>query len=301
MATLSLSVIIVTWNVRDHLSRCLNSLHDACEQDGIAAHVCVVDNASVDGTEKLVRDAYPWVQLITNSDNLGYVVANNLALKQQQAEADLLWLLNPDTIVLPGTARRLLTFMTDHPRAGLVGPKLLNPDGSLQECAFRFPGASQALFSLGLLPRRLYYSSLNGRYPQAAFERDEPFRIDHPLGAAMLVRSKAVQDVGLLDPRFFMYCEEIDWAWRLHNAGWEQWLLPGAQVIHVGGASSQQAIPKATRHLWESRAYLYDKHHSRLTKLMVSLAVRAVFTNRLRRTNDPEWIAAFDGILSAWR
>jgi N-acetylglucosaminyl-diphospho-decaprenol L-rhamnosyltransferase len=249
----------------------------------------------------LVLGSYPWVHLIANRTNLGYVAANNLAIQELRPHTSLLWLLNPDTIVPPGTLSQMLSFVTNHPRAGLVGPKLLNPDGTLQECAFHFPGVLQALFSLDLMPRRLYYSSLNGRYPRAAFELGSPFQIDHPLGAAMLVRSEAVEEVGCLDPRFFMYCEEIDWAWRLESAGWERWLLPGAAVIHVGGASTQQAKPETTKYLWESRAHLYRKHRSRSTRLIVSLAVRCVFAHRRRRTEDRDWVSAYEAIMGAWR
>ena len=295
-----LAIIIVTWNVRHHLARCLDSLRHACLQDGVEAAVWVVDNASTDDTLQLVRDAYPWVHLITNDDNLGYVAANNLAIDLVLARAPWLWLLNPDTVVPPGAIRKLLDFTADHPRAGLVGPKLLNPDGTLQECAFRFPGLSQAFFSLGLMPPRLYYTALNGRYPREAFSQTTPFRIDHPLGAAMLVRSTAVREVGALDPGFFMYCEEIDWAWRLNDAGWECWLVPDAEVLHVGGASSQQAKPETTRYLWESRAHLYRKHRSRATRSIVGLAVRTVFARRRHQTENPAWIAAYDAILRAW-
>jgi N-acetylglucosaminyl-diphospho-decaprenol L-rhamnosyltransferase len=295
------ATIIVTWNVRQHLVHCLDSLRAACQQDSTELSVWVVDNGSSDGTVEMVRSDYAWVRLIANQDNLGYVAANNQAMEQLVDRTRFLWLLNPDTIVSPGALPAMLAFIDDHSSAGLGGPKLLNPDGTLQECAFRFPGMLQALFSLGLAPPRLYYTALNGRYPREAFDQERPFRIDHPLGAAMLVRSEAVQEVGLLDTGFFMYCEEIDWAWRLHNAGWESWLVPDAQIVHVGGASSRQAMPAATHHLWQSRARLYRKHRDRLTWLLVRSMVRSVFAMRHRRTDDKEWAAAYAGIVESWQ
>jgi N-acetylglucosaminyl-diphospho-decaprenol L-rhamnosyltransferase len=299
-STADLAVIIVSWNVREHLVRCLDSLRLTLEADALNAQVWVIDNASADGSAGLVRERYPWVHLEAGQSNAGYVKGNNLALARLLDAARYLWLLNPDTIVKPGDVRALVTFMDEHPRAGLAGPVLLNPDGSLQECAFRFPGLSQALFALGLLPNRLYYTSLNGRYPPERYAQAKPMRIDHPLGAAMMARAAAVREVGFLDDQFFMYCEEIDWAWRMHKAGWESWLVPAARIVHVGGASSRQARPETTAYLWESRARLYRKHRDPLTRWLAGLAVRRVFGRRQREVEDPSWATAYGRILRAW-
>jgi N-acetylglucosaminyl-diphospho-decaprenol L-rhamnosyltransferase len=299
-ATADLAVIIVSWNVREHLDRCLHSLRRALDEDNVEAQVWVIDNASSDGSAALVRERHPWAHLEASEHNLGFVGGNNLAMKQLLGTARYLWLLNPDTLVHPGDVSALLAFMDEHPRAGLAGPVLLNVDGSLQECAFRFPGLSQALFALGLMPNRLYYSALNGRYPTERYTHSQPSRIDHPLGAAMLARADAVRAVGLLDERFFMYCEEIDWAWRMHKAGWENWLVPAARITHVGGASSRQARPETTAYLWESRARLYGKHRNPVTRRLTGLAVRRVFSRRLRQMEEPAWRAAHERILRAW-
>jgi N-acetylglucosaminyl-diphospho-decaprenol L-rhamnosyltransferase len=298
--TTDLAVIIVSWNVREHLDRCLHSLRLALQADTMDAQVWVVDNASTDGSAGMVRDHHPWVHLETAESNLGYVRGNNLAITHLLGDARYIWLLNPDTLVNPGDAKALVEFMDAHPRAGLVGPVLLNLDGSLQECVFRFPGLSQALFALGLMPNRLYHTALNGRYPAGRYTQRAPSRIDHPLGAAMMARADAVRTVGLLDDRFFMYCEEIDWAWRMHKAGWESWLVPASRITHVGGASSQQARPETTAYLWESRARLYSKHKDPLTRWLTQIAVRRVFSQRLQQAEDPVWAAAYTRILEAW-
>lgn len=299
--TLPLAVVIVSWNVREHLDRCLASLRTALDADSVEAIVWVGDNASRDGTAELVRSRHPWVQLEAFPENLGYVRANNHALSALAGRASHYWLLNPDTIVAPGAIRAMLDFMETQSDAGLVGPKLLNADGSLQECAFRFPGFTQALYSLELMPRRFYYTALNGRYPRERFNRGAPMRIDHPLGAAMMARREAIDAVGHLDEAFFMYCEEIDWAWRMRKAGWHTYLLPTVAVTHLGGASSQQARPAATAHLWESRAHLYRKHHGLITVALVRVFVRYVFRRRLADAETPEWVAAYRRILAAWR
>jgi len=298
---LPLAVIIVSWNVAAHLDRCLTSLKHALTTDEVEAVVWVIDNGSVDDTVEMIRERHPWVELHAQETNLGYVRANNLGLTALLDRAEAIWLLNPDTLISEGAIRTLLAFLGTHPGAGLLGPKLLNADGSLQECAFRFPGLTQTLFSLGKMPDRLYYTALNGRYAPALFEQQDGFVIDHPLGAAMLARADAVRDVGLLDDGFFMYCEEIDWAWRMRKAGWQTWLVPSSEVTHIGGASSQQARPATTAYLWESRIRLYRKHRGWLTQALTRGLVRRTFSVRLAQAESANWATAYDRILTAWR
>lgn len=294
-----LAVIIVSWNVRELLERCLTALRADLQHSGLASAVYVVDNASTDGSADAVRERYPWVELVAAEENLGFVRGNNLILDRLRSDPpELLWLLNPDTEVQPGCTETLARFFTAHPHAGMAGPRLLNADGSLQHSAFRFPGLAQPLADLGLLPPRLYETRLNGRYPRQCYDAGQPFRIDHPLGAAMMVRGDAFAQVGGLDERFFMYCEEIDWAWRIHKAGWDVWLVPEAQVVHFGGASAGQARAETTAHLWESRARLYHKHRGALTRAVVGTLVRRHFSRQTPAT--PEWAAAYHRILSAW-
>ena len=300
----TLGVVIVSWNVKNLLDDCLLSLREELDRAEMPADTWVVDNASADGSAEMVRERHPWVHLHASAENLGFVRGNNLILeqlRQQEATtdccADFVWLLNPDTTIQPGALATLLQFFEEHPRAGLVGPQLLNPDGSVQTSAFRFPDLLQPLFDLGWLPQRFYYTRFNGRYPESN-TGGQPFRIDHPLGAAMMARSAAIQQVGLLDPQFFMYCEEIDWAWRMRKAGWESWLVPDATVVHYSGASSKQARPQTTAHLWESRARLYRKHRGPLTRAIVATLVRSTFSKIAAET--PEWQTAYERILKAW-
>jgi GT2 family glycosyltransferase len=299
----SLAVVIVSWNVAEPLSRCLDSLHTESAGSPVRSSVWVLDNDSEDDTSERVRNDYPWVHLIQSAENLGFVAGNNRVLHRLlkvESPPDYIWLLNPDTIVHPHAVELLLAFMDSHPRAGLVGPKLLNTDGTLQTCAFRFPGVIQPLFDLHLMPERLYHTRLNGRYPRSWFDQGDPFQIDHPLGAAMLARTQTIREVGLLDPDFFMYCEEIDWAWRMRDAGWRAWLVPEAEVTHIGGASTDQARPKTTRYLWQSRALLYAKHHKRWVRWLVGQMVRYVFKARLAKADTTAWREAYKSIISAW-
>ncbi len=302
LPTPDLAVIIVSWNVETLLRDCLLSLREELGRAGVGADVWVVDNASTDGSAEMVRERHPWVHLEVSRDNLGFVRGNNLILErlQQQGLPDFVWLLNPDTTLRPGALPALLRFFDEHPRAGIIGPQLLNPDGSAQTSAFRFPDLLQPLFDLGWLPQRFYYSRCNGRYPESV-ANERPFRIDHPLGAAMMARGTAIRQVGVLDPQFFMYCEEIDWAWRMRQAGWEAWLVPAARVIHYGGASTSQARPATTAYLWESRARLYRKHRDPLTRALVSVVVRYTFSRKAASAPTNEWRAAYSKIVAAWQ
>lgn len=299
VATPTLAVIIVSWNVKNLLDVCALSLREEIGHTNVHAEVTVVDNASTDGSVTMMRERHPWVHLHASTENLGFVRGNNLILEQLKARGlpDYVWLLNPDTTIQPGALATLLGFFEKNPHAGLVGPQLLNPDGSAQTSAFRFPDVLQPLFDLGWLPQRFYYTRFNGRYPDTG---SQPYRIDHPLGAAMMARGAAIQQVGLLDPQFFMYCEEIDWAWRMRKAGWETWLVPEAKVIHYGGASTNQARPATTAYLWESRAKLYRKHRDRFTRALVSAVVKRTFAKRAANAPTEEWRAAYARIIAAW-
>ena len=298
----TLTVVIVSWNVKNLLDDCLSSLREELKRTDVRAEVEVVDNASADGSAEMVRERHPWVHLHASTENLGFVRGNNLILERLQRDGytDYVWLLNPDTTIQPGALSILLHFFAEHPHAGLIGPQLLDPDGSSQTSAFRFPDLLQPLFDLGWLPQRFYYTRLNGRYPERG-AGEQPFHIDHPLGAAMMARSAAIQEVGVLDPQFFMYCEEIDWAWRMRKAGWQAWLVPEAKVVHYGGASTNQARPATAAYLWESRAKLYRKHRDPLIRALVRAVVRRTFSQKATSAPTDEWRAAYTKIVEAWQ
>ncbi|MCS7055842.1 MAG: glycosyltransferase [Thermoflexales bacterium] len=289
MPMVMLAVVIVSWNVRDLLRTCLDSLLADLEASGIPSCIVVVDSASTDETPAMVRAEFPAVELIACDDNIGYVKGNNLALthlgiagKVGQAVAQparlacasfrFAWLLNPDTVVHRGAAKALLDFMEAHPRCGLCGPKLLNPDGSLQHGAFALPGLVQLALETQPVLWRFRDTWLDGRYAAAQYE-GPPFRVGHPLGAAMFARVEAIRQVGLLDEGFEMYAEEVDWAMRMHKAGWEIWCVPQAVVTHYGGASSGQVSERAERLKWRSRQRYYRKHYGPLKRW---LAMRLV-------------------------
>jgi len=298
-----LGVIIVSWNVRDLLGACLRSLLDDLECSSLRAQVWVVDNASSDGTPAMVAGGFPEVRLIASDENLGFAAGNNLALREisnlKSQVLEYIWLLNPDTEVLPGATAALLAALEADPRAAVAGAKLLYPDGSLQPSAFRFPGLVQLAFEFFSLPSRFYDTPLNGRYPRRLYEGEVPFPVDHPLGAAMMVRMEAVAQVGLMDEGYRMYCEEIDWCWRMRQAGWRALCVPAARVIHHAGRSTTQVPVRSFTNLWISRARLYARHHGPVTHRLARAMVRTGMRRRMRGVS-PEMIAACRQVIHAW-
>ncbi len=282
MSQVDLSIVIVSYNVRDLLARCLASIVTspggaAIQRSAVrrrpSIEIFVVDNASSDDSAAMVRERFPSVCLIENRDNRGFAAANNQAFAQTHGRYVLM--LNPDTEVRAGASEALIGFMDAHPRAGACGGKLLYGDGSVQHSAFRFPTLAQILLDFFPLNWRLTDSRWNGRYPRSWYARGEPFEIDHPLGADLLVRRAAAEQVGWLDDRFFIYCEEIDWCMRCKRAGWQIWCVPQAEIVHHEAQSTRQFRDKMFVELWRARARLFQKHYTRAFRFAARLIVKA--------------------------
>jgi hypothetical protein len=205
-------------------------------------------------------------------------------------------MLNPDTVVRAGALETLVKFM-DAPasrRAGVCGGKLLYADGTLQHSAFAFPTLAQIFLDFFPLHWRLSDSRLNGRYPREWYAHGEPFQIDHPLGADLMVRREVVdpasssgtaQQVGWLDDEFFIYCEEIDWCIRIKRAGWQVWCVPQAEIVHHEAQSTRQFRDEMFVELWRARARLFDKHYLRAFRSAAWQIVRAGLWNEARKAH----------------
>jgi GT2 family glycosyltransferase len=291
-----LAVIIVTWNTRDLTVNALRSLYADLETSGLTAVVYVVDNASTDGTAESIRVLFPQVKLIVSAENLGFGGANNLAIRQIMTEPDpptAIYLLNSDTLTQIGATRALYDALFSNPRIGLVGARLSYEDGSFQHSAFAFPGLKQLWVEFFPTPGRLIESTFNGRYPKSLYERGTPFPVDFVLGATMMLRREVIEQMGMFDEQFFMYCEEIDWEWRIHDAGWQVMCVPAAQVTHLAGQSTRQVRPRSLVNLWTSRLLLAKKHYPRwkhpLARILIALGSR----RKLTQTSDAEVRAAY--------
>lgn len=271
-ASLDLSIVIVSFNVRELLGRCLDSVIGRAPA-ALKFETWVVDNASSDDSAAMVRAKFADVLLIENKDNRGFAAANNQGFAESHGRYVLM--LNPDTVVRQGALETLVNFMDEHPRAGACGGKLVFPDGSLQHSAFGFPTLIQVLLDFFPLNWWLTESRLNGRYPRSWYARGEPFPIDHPLGADFLVRRQAAEQVGWLDENFFLNCEEIDWAMRIKRSGWEIWCVPHAEIVHYEAQSKKQFWDESFVNLWRARVRLFDKHYSPAFRWSMRWIVRA--------------------------
>ncbi len=305
---MDLAIIIVSWNVRQLLKGCLTSIyqslaHSAQEGLELAAGVWVVDNHSADGSPQMVEEHFPQVQLIANQANSGFAAGNNqgitAALEQQPR---YLFLLNPDTVVRGRALETLLQFMDRTPQTGMAGARLVYGDGSFQHSAFGFPGLAQIAIDLWPLPTRVHESKLNGRYPRDRYAADAPpFPIDHPLGAAMLVRCQVVETVGMMDTNFYMYCEEIDWALRIRAAGWDIYCVPAAEIVHYDGQSTSQIQVESVLNLWRSRRQLYVKHFPAGKVRLAGWLVRLGMWNKARRADTEALKAAYRQAAQIWK
>ncbi|MFN2190290.1 MAG: glycosyltransferase, partial [Candidatus Promineifilaceae bacterium] len=200
---MDIAVVIVSWNVREYLANCLRSVYADLERSGLDGEVWVVDNASTDGTQELLSDLFASTKLIVNDGNPGFGAANNQGMRAASANGQVpkyYLLLNPDTLIRPYALKHLVQCLESYPKAGVAGARLVYSDGRFQHSAFTFPGLAQLTFDLYPLPARLYESRLNGRYPRRLYDSSrEPFEIDHPLGAAMLVRTDVAITTGGFD------------------------------------------------------------------------------------------------------
>ncbi len=267
-----LSVIIVSYNTRDLLIQCLSSvLNQTVEVD---LEIVVVDNDSTDGSASEVKAKFPQVQVLMNERNIGFSKANNQALRLTKGRYVVL--LNPDTLVLDNALDRMVNFMRNHRGAGILGCRILNPDGTLQRSAFPPPSVWTSLTSKlsieRLLPgkadryyrrhlERLFPSTLtNSYYDKKCEKAQHAFRVGWVSGACLLIRRATAEDIGLMDENLFLFGEDADWCTRAREKGWAVMLLPSARVIHFGGMSTSGALSTSIAAGQFSRLYFAKKH-----------------------------------------
>ena len=291
--SLDLSLVIVNWNTRDLLAQCLESVALSLvpgrsggePATALTWEVLVVDNASADGSAAMVEDRFPWVQLVRNRENAGFAAANNQAISRSQGRTIVL--LNSDTQVRPGALQSLAAFMDAHPRAGAAGARLLNADGSLQPSCHPMltPGREfwRLLFLDRLWPR--------ATYPMRRWDLQSPRRVEAIKGACLALRKEALDQVGLLDERYFIYTEEVDLCYRLAQAGWELWWVPQAAVVHHDGQSTRQIAAQMYVQLYRSKVQFYEKFGGASRANRFKRLVRLAYWPRLA-------VAALGGLCS---
>lgn len=274
-AVLDLAIVIVNYNVVDLLRRCLETVF--ASEGAFTYRVCVVDNCSADGSVAMVRAEFPQVDVIANEENVGYPAANNQGLRALGVRGDspprYALLLNPDTEVPPDAFARLLAYMDATPQVGVVGPRLVMPDGELDlACRRGFDSMSALVYRMVGLSRLFPRSRRFARYNMTYLDEHQLAEVDAVVGAFMLVRTEAVGRAGLLDDRFWMYGEDLDWAKRIRDDGWKVVYHPAVTVLHVKRASSRQN-PRAQVEFYRAMLLFYYKHYRQTTSFWLHVLI----------------------------
>jgi len=279
-----LAVIIVNYKACDLLRDCLRSV---LANKGVSYCVFVVDNASGDGSVEMVRREFPEVRVQALDRNIGYGPANNLGIKEALA-ADIppryILLLNPDTVLPPDALARMVAFLEAHPEAGAVGPKLVRPDGSLDlACRRSFPTPAVSFYRLSGLSRLFPKSRRFARYNLTYLDPDCLTEVDSLVGACMLLRREALEQVGLFDEAFFMYGEDLDLCYRLKQHGWKVFYNPAVTVLHYKGESSRRNSARANYEFYRAMLLFHRKHYARNTFFVVNwlITIAVVFLGGL--------------------
>jgi GT2 family glycosyltransferase len=262
MAKPDLSIVIVNWNTRDLLLRCIETAHAV--RGELQLEFVVIDNASSDDSVACLRERFPDITLIENTKNVGFARANNQGVRASHAPLSLL--LNSDAFLTVGSLQALMDVVAAHPKAALVGAQLRNADGTFQASHTAFPTLWREFLILSGLGRVVH----GHWFPSHGPDDDRGAQpTDYVEGACMLVQNAAYLSVGGLDEGFFMYAEEVDLCYRLQQAGWQVWYQPAARVTHLGGGSSKNRKVQREVDLYRSRVQFFRKHHGGLAGLIL--------------------------------
>lgn len=283
----SLAVVILNYNRADLLADCLESIYQHPTRCGL--DVWVVDNASTDTSAAMVRERFPQAHLIVSERNGGFAYGNNLALRPivsgQETNSpaatahDYVLLLNNDTLVPAGALDGLVDYLETHQDAGVVGPKLLLPDGSLDlACRRSFPTPMVSLYRMIGLARMFPHSRRFARYNLTYLDVDEETEVDSVVGACMLLRTSVIREAGLLDEQFFMYGEDLDWSYRIKQYGWRIVYDPSVVVWHYKRASSTRRAVPSIRAFYDAMRIFHRKHFAITTPAPLNLLIEAGIT-----------------------
>jgi N-acetylglucosaminyl-diphospho-decaprenol L-rhamnosyltransferase len=301
---LDLSIIIVNWNSRDYLEKCLASI-EACPPD-LEFEVIVIDSASYDGSDQLIKTRFPWVRFFQSHENLGFARSNNLGY--EMAAGDNILFLNPDTEVVGTALQTLYENLTQTPGAGIVGARLLNSDGSIQTWAVQaFPTVLNQVFDSEVLRGWFPNSSLWGN--RAVYESEARINVDVVSGACLMVKRSVFEAVGLFGSEYFMYSDDVDLCYQVRKGGWTNYHIPAAIVVHHGGGSSQQKESGFSSVMFlESRSRFFSKTRSgwypaayRLAIGLAAMVRIAVISAALPLSRGKAGLESAKGSLSNWR
>lgn len=278
---MDVSIIIVNWNARDLLRACLESIYR--ETQGVRFEVIVVDNVSSDGSVEMLRGDFPSVRSIASDFNRGFAGGNNVGM--QASTGRYLFLLNPDTVVRDNAIAEMVRFADAHPEAGVIGPRVLNPDGTLQRSCFLFPSVLNLFLSTFWLYKLSPKSRFFGREFMSWCDMTQACPVEVVSGCCMLVRREAYRRVGGMDEAYFMYFEETDWCYRMRDAGWKIVYTPSAEITHWGGTCTEKVKSDMMAQHTASLLLFFRKHRGRLAHILACLLQTIFFLLRM-----PFWL-----------
>jgi hypothetical protein len=255
------SVVIVSWNAREYLAKCLKTIENQGRQ--LSIETIVVDNDSRDGSQQMVEHGFPWVRLLCNDENLGFARANNVGIAH--ATGRYVFLVNSDIEAPGGSFASLVSFLDAHPEAGMAGPRVRQPDGKTQRSCMGYPTLWNSFCRALSLDSAFPQLRLFGGLLLPWWKHDSERQVAVINGCFWAIRRSALEQVGGLDEQFFMYGEDVDFCRRMTGAGWKIFFTTAAEVIHYGGASSSNAPERFYVQLYRSKIQFWQKHHGRLS------------------------------------
>ncbi len=284
MDRIDLTISVVSYNTRGFLKNCLNSIYQYTR--GIKFEVILVDNGSTDGSIEMLKEEFPQVKLIENRQNLGFARANNQAIKKSKGKYLLLF--NPDSVFRANSLDKMIKFMDDHPEIGILGCKILNADFTIQPSNSSFPNLFTELLRAFQLKRMIpsvkwrkkigqKWGRLSGltlrEYFRVYWDSERVREVDWVTGACLLVRRRAIEDVGLLDENFFMYYEDADWCYRMRQKGWKVFYYPFFEIVHHARANEVGFSPRVFLERYKSASYYFQKHGGEKALFLLRLLV----------------------------
>ena len=267
MSEIKISYVIVNWNGKSVLKGCLDSLQN--ESEGINCEIIVVDNNSNDGSQELIKKQYSNIILIENKDNLGFSKANNIGIAKSRGE--LLFLVNSDIIALENSIKNMLDYMDENLEVGMAGPKVFNHDMTKQTSCSNYPGLWNELCGAFALNKVFSNASLFSDWRMDYWDHMSERSVSVLSGCFWAIRRTALDDVGLLDERFFIYGEDVDWSRRFNNSKWKVKFNPESRIIHLGGASSSRTPIRFYVEMQIANLKYWNKHHSRVKVIAYKL------------------------------
>ena len=274
---MQLNIVIINYNSKGHLKNCLESI---CRNNGLAdkVRIIVYDNGSTDNSLAYARRVYPKVQYMGNHTNLGFARAVNNVIENTKSEYILL--LNPDVVMFPMTINLMLDFMAENPNCGILGGEILNPEGFHQPTCRRFPNYFNVPFGRRSLVRRIFPGNyFSSKYLYLDFDYTKPQKVDFVEGSLMMIRRRALEQVGLFDEGFFLYLEDADICYRMKNSGWDTWWLPKTYAIHYRGENFRKDNIHPAMHHSKGFYRFFLKHYQPC--VAIRLLLKLLLTLRL--------------------